>query len=75
MPRLGRRRAALNGTAQAYLSVRDPVGEGEPIDAEDKDAVFIGLHPIDKRTSRRFGSRKGRVVLTPLADVGGVRLR
>lgn len=35
--------AALNGPAQAYLSVRDPVDEGEPIDAEDKDAVFIGL--------------------------------
>jgi hypothetical protein len=31
--------AALNGQAQAYLSVRDPVDEGEPIDAEDKDAV------------------------------------
>jgi hypothetical protein len=35
--------AALIGPAQAYLSVRDPVDEGEPIDAEDKDAVFIGL--------------------------------
>jgi hypothetical protein len=35
--------AALMGPAQAYLSVRDPVDEGEPIDAEDKDAVFIGL--------------------------------
>lgn len=35
--------AALNGPAQAYLSVRDPIDEGEPIDADDKDAVFIGL--------------------------------
>lgn len=35
--------SALKGPAQAYLSVRDPVDEGEPIDAEDKDAVFIGL--------------------------------
>jgi hypothetical protein len=35
--------AALNGPAQAYLSVRDPVDEGEPIEAEDKDAIFIGL--------------------------------
>ena len=35
--------AATSGPAQAYLSVRDPVDEGEPIDAEDKDAVFIGL--------------------------------
>jgi hypothetical protein len=35
--------AALNGPAQAYLSVRDPVDESEPIDAEDNDAIFVGL--------------------------------
>jgi hypothetical protein len=35
--------AAISGPAQAYLSVRDPVDEGETIDPNDKDAVFIGL--------------------------------
>jgi hypothetical protein len=35
--------AMLNGPTQAYLSVRDPVDEGEPMDMEDKDAGFIGL--------------------------------
>lgn len=35
--------AALSGPAQAYLSVRDPVDEGEAIDPDDKDAVFVGL--------------------------------
>ncbi len=35
--------AATSGPAQTYLSARDPVDEGEPIDPDDKDAVFIGL--------------------------------
>lgn len=34
---------ALKGPAQAYLPVRDPVDEGEQIDAEGKKPVFIGL--------------------------------
>ncbi len=29
--------------ADAYLSVRDPVDKGEPIDPQDKDAPFVGL--------------------------------
>lgn len=29
--------------ADAYLSVRDPVDEGDPIDQQDKDTLFIGL--------------------------------
>lgn len=29
--------------ADAYLSVRDPVDKGEPVDPQDKDAPFIGL--------------------------------
>lgn len=35
--------AAASGPADAYLSVRDPVEEGEAIDPDDKDAIFIGL--------------------------------
>jgi hypothetical protein len=35
--------AALSGPAPAYLSVRDPVDEGEAIAPEHKDAVFVGL--------------------------------
>jgi CBS domain-containing protein len=31
------------GPADAYLSVRDPVDEGDPIDPKDKDTLFIGL--------------------------------
>jgi hypothetical protein len=31
------------GPADARLSVRDPVDEGEPLDLEEKDALFVGL--------------------------------
>ena len=31
------------GPTDAYLSVHDPVDEGEPIEHDDRDAVFIGL--------------------------------
>ncbi|MGY4501173.1 hypothetical protein ACVWYH_005104 [Bradyrhizobium sp. GM24.11] len=34
---------AAAGPADAYLSVRDPVDEGDPIDPKDKDTLFIGL--------------------------------
>jgi hypothetical protein len=34
---------ANSNPANAYLSVRDPVDEGDPIDQQDKDAPFIGL--------------------------------
>jgi hypothetical protein len=34
---------ANSNPADAYLSVRDPVDEGDPIDQQDKDAPFIGL--------------------------------
>jgi hypothetical protein len=34
---------ANSNPADAYLSVRDPVDEGDPIDPQDKDATFIGL--------------------------------
>jgi hypothetical protein len=34
---------ANSNPADAYLSVRDPVDEGDPIDPQDKDAPFIGL--------------------------------
>jgi len=34
---------AINGPTQAYLSIRDPVDTGEPIDEDDKDAIFVGL--------------------------------
>ena len=34
---------AAAGPADAHLSVRDPVDEGEPIEPADKDALFIGL--------------------------------
>lgn len=35
--------AAINAPPHAYLSVRDPIDEGDPIDPDDKDAAFIGL--------------------------------
>lgn len=34
---------ATAGPADAYLSVRDPVEEGEPHTQEEKDALFIGM--------------------------------
>jgi hypothetical protein len=34
---------AAGGPADAHLSVRDPVDEGEPIEPAEKDALFIGL--------------------------------
>lgn len=34
---------AVAGPADAYLSARDPVDEGDPIDPTDKDTLFIGL--------------------------------
>lgn len=34
---------ANSNPADAYLSVRDPIDEGDPIDPQDKDAPFIGL--------------------------------
>ncbi len=34
---------AAAGPADAHLSVRDPVDEGEPIEPVEKDALFIGL--------------------------------
>jgi CBS domain-containing protein len=34
---------ATAGPADAHLSVRDPVDEGEPLGDEEKDALFIGL--------------------------------
>ena len=34
---------AAAGPADAYLSARDPVDEGDPIDPTDKDTLFIGL--------------------------------
>lgn len=34
---------AVAGPADAHLSVRDPVDEGEPIAPEDKNALFVGL--------------------------------
>jgi hypothetical protein len=34
---------ANSNPADAYLSVRDPVDEGDPIDSQEKDAPFIGL--------------------------------
>lgn len=34
---------ATAGPTNAQLAVRDPVDEGEPIDPEEKDALFIGL--------------------------------
>lgn len=33
----------IAGPADAHLSVRDPVDEGEPITSEEKNALFIGL--------------------------------
>ncbi|WP_298801026.1 hypothetical protein [uncultured Rhizobium sp.] len=34
---------AAAGPTEAHLSVRDPIDEGEPIDPQEKDALFIGL--------------------------------
>lgn len=34
---------ATAGPAQAHLSVRDPIDEGEPIEPQEKEALFIGL--------------------------------
>ena len=34
---------AATGASDAYISVRDPVDEGEPIQPEEWDALFIGL--------------------------------
>ena len=34
---------ANSNPADAHLSVRDPIDEGNPIDLQDKDAPFIGL--------------------------------
>lgn len=34
---------AAAGPADAHLSVRDPIDEGEPIEPEEKDALFTGL--------------------------------
>ncbi len=34
---------AAAGPTNAHLSVRDPIDEGEPIDPQEKDALFIGL--------------------------------
>lgn len=34
---------AAAGPADAHLSVRDPLDEGDPIDPTDKDTLFIGL--------------------------------
>lgn len=34
---------AAAGPTDAYLSARDPVDEGDPIDPTDKDTLFIGL--------------------------------
>lgn len=34
---------AVAGPADVHLSVRDPVDEGEPIDPDENNALFIGL--------------------------------
>lgn len=34
---------AVAGPAEAHLSVKDPLDEGEPIELRDKDALFIGM--------------------------------
>lgn len=34
---------AVAGPADAYLSVKDPLDEGEPIEPHEKDALFIGI--------------------------------
>ncbi|WP_027528710.1 hypothetical protein [Bradyrhizobium sp. Ec3.3] len=34
---------AAAGPSEALISVRDPIDEGEPVDPEEKDALFIGL--------------------------------
>jgi hypothetical protein len=34
---------AAEGPTEAHLSVRDPIDEGEPIDPQEEDALFIGL--------------------------------
>ncbi|MGJ5051644.1 hypothetical protein ACQR09_31575 [Bradyrhizobium oligotrophicum] len=35
--------AATSGPADPHLSVQDPEDEGEPIEPDDKDALFVGL--------------------------------
>lgn len=34
---------AVAGPADAHLSVKDPLDEGEPIEPQEKDALFIGM--------------------------------
>ncbi|MBZ9984104.1 hypothetical protein LB521_23495 [Mesorhizobium sp. BR-1-1-8] len=34
---------AVAGPADAHLSVKDPLDEGEPIEKDEKDALFIGM--------------------------------
>lgn len=34
---------AMSGPAEAHLSVKDPVDEGEPIEPQEKDALFVGI--------------------------------
>jgi hypothetical protein len=34
---------AVDGPADAHLAVRDPVDNGQSLDAEDQDALFVGL--------------------------------
>lgn len=34
---------AVAGPTDAHLSVKDPLDEGEPIEPQDKDALFIGM--------------------------------
>ena len=34
---------AMSGPAEAHLSVKDPVDEGEPIEPHEKDALFVGI--------------------------------
>jgi len=56
---------ANSNPADAYLSVRDPVDEGDPIDPQDKDVPFIGLlrlhvanmiEPLRAHNVRNFGT-------------------
>jgi len=34
---------AVAGPADAHLSVKDPLNEGEPIELQEKDALFVGM--------------------------------
>lgn len=34
---------AIAGPADAHLSVKDPLDEGEPIEPQEKDALFVGM--------------------------------